>query len=112
MNDNMKKVGVALRSGLYEQTVETLQDEIGFCCLGVMCMVYEKETGIKLERDRKGFIYGEDLSHQEGVREWAGLQHSDGESKDKSSLIQLNDEGHTFAAIADFIESEPEGLFS
>ena len=61
MNDNMKKVLVALRSGLYEQTVETLQDENGFCCLGVMCMVYEKETGRELVRDNKGFIYGGDL---------------------------------------------------
>ena len=110
MNDNMKKVGVALRSGLYAQTVEALQDEKGFCCLGVMCDVYEKETGIKLERDKKGFIYGGDLNDQEGVRRWAGLQQADGSSKARDSLVYLNDEGHTFAAIADFIESEPRGL--
>ena len=110
MNDNMKKVGVALRSGLYAQTVEALQDSDGFCCLGVMCMVYEKETGIKLERDKKGFIYGGDLHEQEGVREWVGLRRDDGASEYKVSLVHLNDEGHTFAAIADFIESEPLGL--
>ena len=110
MNDNMKKVGVALRSGLYEQTVEALQDENGFCCLGVMCMVYEKETGIELVRDNKGFIYGGDLNDQEGVREWVGLVKDSGASKANDSLVHLNDEGHTFAAIADFIESEPRGL--
>ena len=55
MNDNMKKVLVALRSGLYEQTVEALQDETGFCCLGVMCEIWEKETGEKLVRDNKDY---------------------------------------------------------
>ena len=110
MNDNMKKVGVALRSGLYEQTVEALQDENGFCCLGVMCEIWEKETGLKLARDKKGFIYGGDLNDQQGVREWVGLLHPDGSTKIMESLVHLNDEGHTFAAIADFIESEPLGL--
>ena len=32
MNDNMKKVVKALRSGEYKQTKETLQDENGYCC--------------------------------------------------------------------------------
>jgi hypothetical protein len=39
-----------------------------------------------------------------------GLRKDDGASAIRGSLVHLNDEGHTFAAIADFIESEPRGL--
>jgi hypothetical protein len=116
MNDNMKKVLKALRSGEYAQTQERLQDEYGYCCLGVMCAVFEKETGRTLARtvlrdDDIERIEGEDLDAQEGVRRWVGLSDAEGGSTNNTSLVQLNDsEGYTFLEIADFIESEPKGL--
>ena len=112
MNDNMKKVVKALRSGEYSQTQETLQDENGYCCLGVMCAVFEKETGRALKRKgATAYIYGGDLDAQKGVQEWVGLSSEEGDSEDNTSLIQLNDcNGYTFSQIADFIEREPEGL--
>ena len=112
MNDNMKLVLKALRSGEYKQTTEALQDENGYCCLGVMCDVFEKETGGRLRKeDKTGHIYGGELDDQEGVQRWVGLRHHDGTSKNDSSLVSLNDyNGYTFSEIADFIESEPEGL--
>jgi hypothetical protein len=115
MNDNMKKVVKALRSGEYKQTRETLQDENGYCCLGVMCAVFEKETGRALARtfgrDDIERIGGEDLDAQEGVQRWVGLHDSEGGNTSIHSLVRLNDsEGYTFLEIADFIESEPEGL--
>jgi hypothetical protein len=111
MNDNMKLVLKALRSGEYKQTEETLQDKDGYCCLGVMCAVFEEETGRKLHRSDTGHIYGGELDDQEGVQEWVGLRHCDGTSKNDSPLVTLNDyDGYTFSEIADFIESEPEGL--
>jgi hypothetical protein len=116
MNDNMKKVLKALRSGKYAQTQERLQDVHGYCCLGVMCAVFEKETGRTLKRtilidDDIERIEGEDLDAQDGVRRWVGLSDSEGGSTSNPSLVQLNDsEGYTFLEIADFIESEPEGL--
>ena len=33
----------ALRSGEYSQTTETLKDENGFCCLGVLCDVIDPD---------------------------------------------------------------------
>jgi hypothetical protein len=111
MNDNMKLVIKALRSGEYKQTEETLQDKDGYCCLGVMCAVFEEETGRKLHRSDTGHIYGAELDDQEGVQEWVGLRNCDGASKNDSPLVTLNDyDGYTFSEIADFIESEPEGL--
>jgi hypothetical protein len=112
INENMKKVLVALRSGEYKQTQESLQDGQGHCCLGVMCDVFAKETGSTLRTfDDTGHIYGVSLNEHNDVQEWAGLQHCTGESQFKFSLVQLNDiEGKTFSEIADFIETEPEGL--
>ena len=119
MNDNMKLVLKALRSGEYEQGVEALQCGNTYCCLGVMCAVYERETGRPLARSRADYvrlsdierIEGEDLDAQEGVQRWVGLSDSAGMSTGNSSLVQLNDsEGYTLSQIADFIESEPEGL--
>ena len=111
MNENMKKVIKALRSGEYKQTTETLQDEYGYCCLGVMCDVYAKETGIALELDDDGTIYGGSLMDQKTVQEWVGLKDTTGQSQEEYSLAELNDdEGYTFEEIALFIESEPEGL--
>jgi hypothetical protein len=112
MNDNMKLVIKALRSGQYAQTQERLQDEHGYCCLGVMCAVFEKETGRSLDRDGDtGHMEGEDLDAQEGVRRWVGLSDSEGRNTIDQSLVLLNDsQGYTFSKIADFIESEPSGL--
>lgn len=33
----------ALRSGTYPQTTRNLRDDVGFCCLGVMCDLARKE---------------------------------------------------------------------
>jgi hypothetical protein len=112
MNDNMRKVLVALRSGEYEQGVEALQCGNAYCCLGVMCAVYERETGAEIKRTERGHIEGDDLDDQEGVAEWVGLApYKSGASNPQGALIDLNDdENYTFSQIADFIESEPRGL--
>ena len=97
----MKKVLVALRSGELKQTSGSLQDRIGHCCLGVMCEVYEKETGYKLPRIASKLIGG---FLNAKVKSWAGLENTD-------RLVFMNDdEGKTFLEIADFIETDPEGL--
>ena len=112
----MKKVLVALRSGEYEQTRSTLQDSNGYCCLGVMCDVYERETGDEIKRDFDDYIKGHSLLHLPKVQQWVGLFDKFGKfgkyiSVDESSLAMMNDrDGKTFSEIADFIESEPEGL--
>ena len=111
INENMKKVLVALRSGEYKQTSRLLNDCHGHCCLGVMCEVYEKETGNKLDRDGDGFIIGRTLGNQKGVQKWVELNNAFGGDDVNNSLVMKNDVLHsTFSEIADFIESEPEGL--
>jgi hypothetical protein len=114
MNDNMKLVLKALRSGEYTKTTGALQDRRGSCCLGVMCDVYERVTGNGVLRFTDGFIDGGNLTRHSQVKEWVGLTHPCGLFKDEHkgvwSLAGLNDNGSTFLQIADFIESEPEGL--
>jgi hypothetical protein len=114
MNDNMRKVLVALRSGEYKQGFRTLQDDDGYCCLGVMCDVYQKDTGSSIDCRPNGSINGGNLSHHLAVQAWVGLSSPcglfTGKHKDAVSLAGLNDNGSTFSEIADFIESEPKGL--
>lgn len=117
MNDNAKKWVEALRSGKYKQTTDELQDGNGHCCLGVACEVYEKETGEKIPRDYKGFIFNMDpgLSYDlKKVKDWLGLETDSGHyfGKHRECLTDDNDNGKTFNQIADIIESEPEGLFA
>ena len=50
MNTQIKQQWVtALRSGEYTQARWNLQTEQGFCCLGVLCDLYAKETGTEWE---------------------------------------------------------------
>jgi hypothetical protein len=111
MNDNMKLVLKALRSGEYTKTTAELHGARGHCCLGVMCDVYEKQTGIKVRRDPRGYIRGGCLASHPKVQKWVGLQEGLGHSAHADTLAEMNDaDGSTFSEIADFIESEPEGL--
>jgi hypothetical protein len=111
INKNMKKVLVALRSGEFTQTVAKLQDSSGHCCLGVMCEVYEKETGDELPRDQSDFLVGNNLNDHQNALLWLGLSSPQGHNEVGSSLICRNDfNRNTFLEIADFIESEPKGL--
>jgi hypothetical protein len=121
LTENIKKVLVALRSGEYKQGKFTLQSCDGYCCLGVMCDVYEKETGDKLERDLNDYIIGTDLDKLPKVQRWVGLKNYQGDHLvsryvgDKNPIVKdltgMNDIGHyNFSQIADHIESKPEGL--
>ena len=113
MNNNAKLWVEALRSGEYEQGSGWLQQQFigdGYCCLGVACKVYENQTGIELIR-RGGILKGCNLANEYSqVKQWLGLNTPAGKFGN-TALTNLNDEGKTFAEIADVIESEPEGLF-
>lgn len=112
INENAKKWVAALRSGEYKQTQEILQNIYGFCCLGVACSVYEKETGTNLKKRSSGTIYGTDLSEQPSVMEWLDIRSDCGHFIG-GNLVNLNDsKGYNFNQLADIIESNPEGLFN
>ena len=113
MKDNVKKWVEALRSGKYTQTTKCLQNQKGYCCLGVACDLYEKETGHLLPKDDNGYYFSGVLSGAFGVvKNWLGLSDREGGlSGPIISLAIANDQGKTFEEISDIIESEPNGLF-
>jgi len=121
VQENRKKWIEALRSGEYRQTKEVLCDGDGnYCCLGVLCNMYERETGKVLPSNNSGVynVYEDTLEELPEVMEWVGLKEVTGGFKRKDDLPDiclagLNDEcDWNFHQIADLIESEPEGLFT
>jgi len=118
MNPEVKARWVkALRSGEYGQTKEVLKDTGGFCCLGVLCDVFAKEDGRREWRvsELSSMADGEFGLHTRDkgmpsalIGIWSGLDFStrveiDGDWK---TLWQHNDDGSTFAEIADAIEKQ------
>lgn len=115
---NQRKWVKALRSGEYEQGEGQLQKGDKFCCLGVAADVARKD-GVDVEiNEYGGEILGTTLSNQCNVIEYLGLQHfagrfnADDHLNGINALWKLNDGvSWTFDQIADFIESNPDGLF-
>jgi len=118
MDLERKKAWVkALRSGEYKQTQGNLQARGGFCCLGVACDLYAKETG--LGRWEKGSRFSPTLFvsglHEcdgglppEAVYNWFGITMSDElEIGNKVRAPEAhNDNGVSFEAIARAIEEQ------
>lgn len=107
MNDNVRKWVEALRSGEYGQTrgqlAKGLGNERAYCCLGVACRLYRAE--------HPSFRYrGENGDLPQRVQDWLGLADSVGWFGGES-LARRNDNGASFADIADIIERQPRGLF-
>ena len=93
----------ALRSGKYEQTKHCLQNEHGYCCLGVLTKISPKEDFI----NDHGFLEGYSLSI--GTMSWAEMLTSGGDLDENNNLATLNDgsdsrEPLTFDEIADVIQ--------
>jgi hypothetical protein len=130
MNENVKKLTTALRSGKYKQIKKQLCNEAGYCCLGVACEVF-MENGGELDKKStdyramsfaevktgkievyKEFTYnGERTALPEEVRKWLGFHTYIGRFGDdvKDSLAYLNDNmDYDFNMIADVIEKETE----
>ena len=109
MNQEIKKKWVdALRSGDYDQTKGCLQDNNGFCCLGVLSDIHSKETKTNWEKRRgtNSIYYIEKYGTlPTEVIEWSGLKDYSPMTS-KGSLVSLNDQGKEFPEIADIIESE------
>lgn len=106
----------ALRSGDYAQGSQRLRRlDDTFCCLGVLCDLAVKAGVIpepERERgDRGSYEYGASGNAAflpSEVARWADIdrwgQKHDGEDT-SHDLVQLNDNGATFAEIADVIEA-------
>lgn len=102
MNESVKKKWIkALNSGKYAQGKGRLRQEDNFCCLGVLCDLYD-EKGWKKWSD--GYSYrGDSAVLPSAVSDWAGLIN-DNPNIGRGSLSNLNDSGKTFKEIANLIE--------
>lgn len=98
----------ALRSGEYKQGRGFLQRDGKFCCLGVLCDLHDKETGGEGWKSNNSCVksyQGAQYMAPLTVARWAGIEAD--LSRDSVYLwASLNDEGKTFAEIADIIEQE------
>jgi hypothetical protein len=106
MNAYVKQLWVeALRSGHYKQGKGQLRSTKNtFCCLGVLCDLYDKQAWTK--PDVYTYLYhGEGILLPPAVYNWADIT-SDGQlGPGESTLMYFNDKaGLSFAKIADLIE--------
>lgn len=132
MNPEVKqKWMTALCSGKYQQTTLRLKKETmngeEFCCLGVLCDLYNKETGkgkwVKhLHCNDYGFLVDEDLGNNWAewtqlpgvVAEWAGIDtvncsfpsYKPADMCEYGTLINENDHGKNFHEIANVIREK------
>jgi hypothetical protein len=107
----------ALRSGEYTQASSNLRTEDGYCCLGVLCDLYSKDTGtewlVNHTADPKPIPFYHFITESSflpiAVSRWAGLEKSSPEVVEwdgTAELAQLNDTGFTFTQIAQLIEDQ------
>jgi hypothetical protein len=83
-DERMQKWAALLESGEFTQTQQVLRDEQGYCCLGVACELYRRETGQGRWDENSyhvvgRFFFRDDDGDANGelptarVREWFGL---------------------------------------
>lgn len=105
----------ALRSGEYKQTKYSLQDESGYCCLGVACVLADK-AGIPVIKNDNGTILGGSLIHQPDVKAWLGLIDDSGAyiTEDREEKLTVFNDlfGKRFSDLADIIEANAGSLFN
>ena len=132
----------ALRNGKFNQTSHVLNRieendgtvQESFCCLGVLCKLYEEETGelnheidlVKTVGKKQCMARkydGEAHLLPPAVLQWAGMNDCLGDLSEApvelldrikntyvSRLVELNDTGATFEELADIIEMTKEYL--
>ena len=106
----------ALRSGEYIQGNMYLKRDNRYCCLGVLCEVMQKETGLLSIRSTNHI--GDCVLYDEAagalplkVQAWAGMRSHDGVIPNSVNLTSMNDSfNKSFEEIADVIEEKWEVL--
>ena len=108
----------ALRSGKYRQGTERLRTENGFCCLGVLCDIGEKKawehSNPKLNAPPEWiYVYGDERHVGDLDPDHLAVAHVQPSKLMKVmgldrmahvQLVEMNDNGMSFAQIADWIE--------
>ena len=119
LNPNARKWVDALRSGEYQQgrayLVRMSPEGWQHCCLGVACEL-AAESGAPVRREEYPDVVrfnNEGSALPDSVAKWLGLRSRCGHFENDAKALYLeNDNGKTFAEIADIIESQPQGLFA
>ena len=100
MNKEIKEKWIqALESDEYKKGTEKLRIGEEFCCLGVLCDIYSKETGLG---EWKGDVFNETVTRNKHfsvlpvvVKKWAGLKGVNpkikSSDKDVQSIAEVND---------------------
>ena len=119
MNQEVKEKWLtALKSGEYTKGRGTLKHNNQFCCLGVLCDLYKKETGIG---EWSEIVEGEFILNyeravgvlSERVMNWAGLKSGNPETSKAYvinhttyfwSIAEINDTTETFKEVIEEIE--------
>ena len=105
----------ALATATYKQGREVLRNKDEFCCLGVLCDIYSKETGVEwklLDDVSETMEIERCVSYLPiEVEKWAGLDSHNPMVKIESlgtfSLIWVNDSfNYTFPQIAELIREQ------
>ncbi len=131
LNGFQKQWIAALRSGDFQQCRGSLcqvkEDRLSFCCLGVACeMVANMDVGIRrVQKSTRITFDGEfaglppnvwpllKVGSSEGTFKTPVIFHAPCADVEISSLIGLNDSlGWTFSQIADYVEQNPENVFT
>lgn len=98
----------ALRSGNYKQSQGCLQDQYGWCCIGVLCNIVDgtkwgkPDESSETKVDQQPYDFGNGVFVDMPPREWLenrGLPY--GAAKE---LAEMNDNGVPFIQIAEYIE--------
>jgi hypothetical protein len=135
----MKKWIKALRSGKFKQGMGTLKQynskgEAQYCCLGVLCELYNQDMKKNKKKTLPEKVYDNDCAFSHGycrlggkmddlpkeVMKWAGMDNSMGRFYanyydnnilgGENSLAELNDTGRKFKTISNIIEKNWEVL--
>lgn len=108
MNQQIKERWMsALVSGEYKQGKGFLHQQHKFCCLGVLCDLYLKETEKSWVYDDSDGSYSIDEEFgtlPDEVMKWAELTDRNPSIRGIADLATLNDIGHTFENIAQHIQ--------
>lgn len=109
----------ALESGRYKQVDKRLRVGNSFCCLGVVCDLYDQSLWGGCG-DEYYFYSGQSKELSNEVTDWIGLRENDGtpwlekareRNKELTSLINMNDSGMSFADIAKVLREHPDLYF-
>lgn len=94
----------ALRSGQYSQVTMKLQNDQGYCCLGVACDVTTPK--VLQARNGYGYLTGWLPSHQNASPAWLKKINTETNERIKTHLTELNDNlNFNFTQIADVVEA-------